>query len=164
MSKTPLRNIKFEQQNLVQVINLGKALGRNVHPGTVIVLSGDLGAGKTQLAAAIAVGLGIDKPITSPTFAILKNYTSGRIPLNHMDLYRLETPDQLDDLDFWDLCQTDEPSATLIEWGDMFDEVTDKADLIVTLGIVSDREREVELMAFTEAGTELIKKAIEGHA
>ena len=164
MSKIPLRNIKFDAQNLVQVINLGKALGQHVQPGTVIVLSGDLGAGKTQLAAAVAVGLGIDKPITSPTFAILKNYTSGRIPLNHMDLYRLETPDQLDDLDFWDLCQKDEPSATLIEWGEMFDEVTDKADLVLSLGIVNDREREVELMAFTDTGAELVQRVIEKHA
>ena len=163
MVKTPLRNVKFEAQNLVQVINLGKALGQHVRPGTVIALSGDLGSGKTQLAAAVAVGLGVESPITSPTFAILKNYTSGRIPLNHMDLYRLETADQLDDLDFWDLCQTDEPSATLIEWGDMFDEVTDKADLILTLGILNEKEREVELLAFTDAGKELIQKAIEKH-
>jgi len=134
-------------------------LGEHVQPGTIIVLSGDLGAGKTQLAAAIALGLGIDEAITSPTFAILKNYPQGRIPLNHMDLYRLESAAQLDDLDFWDLLHPDDPSTTLIEWGDMFSEVLSRADLVVTLRIVDHGHREINLQSHTKKGETLLTAA-----
>ena len=142
--------------SLDETLALGQTLGEYVQPGTVIVLSGDLGAGKTQLTAAIAQGLGIDESVTSPTFAILKIYSSGRIPLSHMDLYRLETAAQLDDLDFWDLLRQDEPSAIVIEWGDMFEEVVSRADLLVILRIAGHGEREIDLQARSPRGMELI--------
>ncbi|MCL2403790.1 MAG: tRNA (adenosine(37)-N6)-threonylcarbamoyltransferase complex ATPase subunit type 1 TsaE [Coriobacteriia bacterium] len=149
-------NAKVRLLSLDDTLRIGQALGESIQPGTVIVLSGDLGAGKTQLASAIAQGMGISETITSPTFAILKNYTSGRIPLNHMDIYRLETVEQLDDLDFWDLFSSDEPSATLIEWGGMFDEVSNKADLIISLSIVDDERRCMNLQAQSAQGEETL--------
>ena len=74
---------------------LGEQWGREAQPGWVIGLTGDLGAGKTQLVKGLARGLGITGRIQSPTFALVNEYTGGRLPLAHIDLYRLETPAQI---------------------------------------------------------------------
>jgi tRNA threonylcarbamoyladenosine biosynthesis protein TsaE len=71
---------------------LGEDWGRTVSHGTVIALCGDLGAGKTQLVKGLARGLGITTRVQSPTFALVNCYPGGRMPLFHLDLYRLETP------------------------------------------------------------------------
>ena len=74
---------------------LGEQWGREAQRGWVLGLSGDLGAGKTQLVKGLAHGLGITSPIQSPTFALVNEYHDGRLPLAHLDLYRLETPQQI---------------------------------------------------------------------
>ncbi len=74
---------------------LGEAWGRAAHSGLVIGVSGDLGAGKTQLAKGVARGLGITGRVHSPTFALVNQYDGGRLPFFHVDLYRLETPGQI---------------------------------------------------------------------
>ncbi|MDB6021467.1 MAG: ATPase YjeE, predicted to have essential role in cell wall biosynthesis [Pedosphaera sp.] len=74
---------------------LGETWGRAAASGLVIGLSGDLGAGKTQLAKGVARGLGFTGRVHSPTFTLVNQYEGGRLPLFHVDLYRLETPDQI---------------------------------------------------------------------
>jgi tRNA threonylcarbamoyladenosine biosynthesis protein TsaE len=74
---------------------LGEKWGREAKAGLVIGLSGDLGTGKTQLTKGIARGLGITEKILSPTFALVNEYRSGRLPLFHLDLYRLDTREQI---------------------------------------------------------------------
>jgi len=71
----------------------GVTLGQTLAAGSVILLEGDLGAGKTTLVQGIGEGLGITDPIVSPTFTLINEYPSGRIPLYHLDLYRLEPPE-----------------------------------------------------------------------
>lgn len=75
--------------NAQETYQLGIKLGRNLPASTVILLSGDLGAGKTTLVQGIGAGLGIDDPIVSPTFTLINEYPEGRLPLYHFDLYRL---------------------------------------------------------------------------
>jgi tRNA threonylcarbamoyladenosine biosynthesis protein TsaE len=70
--------------------SLGVRLGQSLPPGSVILLEGDLGTGKTTLVQGIGEGLGIEDAIVSPTFTLINEYTEGRIPLYHLDLYRLE--------------------------------------------------------------------------
>lgn len=70
--------------------NLGRQLGKSLPPGTILLLKGDLGAGKTTLVQGIGEGLGITDAIVSPTFTLINEYPEGRIPLYHLDLYRLE--------------------------------------------------------------------------
>jgi len=153
---------------------LGYDLGQYVQSGDIIILSGDLGAGKTQFAAALAQGLDIDESITSPTFALMKRYLSGRIPLYHLDLYRLDRPEQLDDLDFWDLValraavvgtqitegatdmSPDAAGVVLIEWGDIFEQVTQHADLSITLRISGRSERNITLQSLSQRGAQLL--------
>ena len=74
---------------------LGEQWGRAAASGWLIGLSGDLGAGKTQLVKGLARGLGITARIHSPTFALVNEYPGGRLPLAHLDLYRLDTPEQV---------------------------------------------------------------------
>ena len=94
--------------------SLGETWGRTARKGLVIALSGDLGAGKTQLVKGIARALGITQKIQSPTFALINEYSSGRLPLFHLDLYRLESTEQLTNLG-WDEIVSSR-ALVLIEW------------------------------------------------
>ncbi len=79
-------------------IALGEMVGKNLRPGDILLLEGDLGAGKTTFAQGVAKGLGVNEFVNSPTFVIINEYFSGRLPLYHMDLYRVEDESQLYDL------------------------------------------------------------------
>jgi len=98
---------------------LGIALGETLPEGSVLLLSGELGAGKTILTQGIGIGLGILEAIVSPTFTLLVEYDNGRIPLYHFDLYRLELRDvaQLQPELYWEGIEF-EPGITVIEWAE----------------------------------------------
>ena len=103
-------------QNEEELISIGQKLGRLLDSGDIIVLSGDLGAGKTTLTKGIAKGLDISQMIKSPTYTIVREY-EGRLPLYHLDVYRIgDDPDSidLDDFLFGD-------GATIIEWGELIE-------------------------------------------
>ncbi len=119
----------------------GHLLGTLAHAGDVVVLTGDLGAGKTVLAKGVATGLGVTDPVTSPTFNILLMHR-GRFELAHFDLYRLDSAVQLEDIDFWGVLESG--AVALVEWGDRFaDELPDDV-LTVTLTITGDEARAIE--------------------
>jgi tRNA threonylcarbamoyladenosine biosynthesis protein TsaE len=94
---------------------IAAALSVQLAAGDVVVLVGELGAGKTTFAQGIARGLGVTVPVTSPTFTLVQQY-SGRLPIAHVDVYRLDRVQELHDLGFEEL--VDGPGVTLIEWGD----------------------------------------------
>jgi len=96
--------------------SLGENWGREVQRGLVIGLSGDLGAGKTQLVKGIARGLGITQRVHSPTFTLVNEYGGGRLRLFHLDLYRLETREQILTAGLEDYLQPD--GVTVIEWAE----------------------------------------------
>lgn len=100
-----------------EMILLGEKIGERVHTGDLLFLSGHLGAGKTTFTKGIARALGIEEEVTSPTFQIIKTY-QGRIPLFHLDLYRLKEPNELDILDPDSLVDS---GVVVIEWGDLWD-------------------------------------------
>jgi len=101
-----------------ETIALGERLGALLQAGDVLVLTGDLGAGKTQLTKGIAAGMGITDDVTSPTFNILMVYEGAGMPLYHFDLYRLDDAEQLEDIGFYDALEGDGPCV--IEWGEQF--------------------------------------------
>src|SRR5205823_12205470 len=91
----------------------GRRLGETLQAGDVVCLTGPLGAGKTTLAQGIAEGLGVTEPVSSPTFTLVQEY-AGRVPVFHLDVYRLRSLDELWDLSFEDLRAA--PGVMLIEW------------------------------------------------
>jgi tRNA threonylcarbamoyladenosine biosynthesis protein TsaE len=99
----------------------GKQLGEKAEPGTVICLDGDLGTGKTVIAKGIAAGLGIKEPVSSPTFTVIKEYTEGRLPFYHFDVYRIEDPLEMDEIGYEDYFYGN--GVTVIEWSDMIKEL-----------------------------------------
>ena len=92
----------------------GEALGRRLEPGELVTFEGDLGAGKTTLIQAVARGLGVTGPATSPTYALVHRYRGARGPVFHLDCFRLRTPDEAADLDWEGLMR--EGDAILVEW------------------------------------------------
>jgi tRNA threonylcarbamoyladenosine biosynthesis protein TsaE len=93
---------------------LGRTLSGLLRPGDLVVLVGPLGAGKTALTQGIGAGLGVREPVTSPTFVISRVHRGGRVPLVHVDAYRLGGVADVDDLD---LDASTEESVTVVEWG-----------------------------------------------
>jgi tRNA threonylcarbamoyladenosine biosynthesis protein TsaE len=140
-----------------ETIRLGYVLGERVQSGDIVLLTGDLGAGKTQFAKGFAAGLGITQTLTSPTFPLVLTYDEGRLPLNHFDLYRLNTADQLHDIDYDYMVQ--HAGVSLVEWGDKFEEPYKEADMEICLTRTDDTTRELELRAFTLRGVALSKVA-----
>ena len=115
----------------VETIELGRRLGELLRAGDVLVLTGDLGAGKTQLTKGIARGMGVEGDVTSPTFTIEMVYQGTDLELDHFDLYRLDDPDQLEDTGLFDVLGAD--GVCVIEWGEQFaDEIGDaRVDVFV---------------------------------
>ncbi len=155
----------FTTTSQAETIALGERLGRVLEDGDVLVLTGDLGAGKTQLTKGIAAGLGITADVTSPTFTIQMVYEGGRLPLFHFDLYRLDEPDQLEDTGLFDVLGQE--GVCVIEWGEQFsDEIGDaRVDVFVTrkdddAAPGEEPAREVRLVAHDARGEELLGKLI----
>jgi len=97
---------------------LGQAFSEQAHPGMVIALVGGLGAGKTHWTKGFATGLGSTAVVTSPTFGLVHEYTDGRLPLFHLDFYRLDTPAELIGLGWDEILEAD--GVVIAEWGDKF--------------------------------------------
>ncbi|MDT2614168.1 tRNA (adenosine(37)-N6)-threonylcarbamoyltransferase complex ATPase subunit type 1 TsaE [Enterococcus dongliensis] len=121
---------------------LGKIIGSVAEPGDNLVLTGDLGAGKTTLTKGIALGLGIDQMIKSPTYTIIREYQQGRLPLYHMDVYRIESG--ADDLGLDDYFEGE--GLSVIEWGKQLGEYLpeDYLELILAKDEQEEQLRQVE--------------------
>ena len=109
---------EFITRTTNETIDLGRRIGSVLRDGDVLVLNGDLGAGKTQLTKGIAEAMGVRDSVTSPTFTIQMVYEGSELELCHFDLYRLEDPEQLDDTGLFDVLGAD--GVCVIEWGDKF--------------------------------------------
>lgn len=136
--------MKVVTRSVEETRALGEQLGRDVLvPGDVVVLSGELGAGKTALAQGVGRGLGVDGPVVSPTFTLVREY-QGRHPLCHVDLYRLEWVQELHELGIEEHL---DDSVTLIEWGEMAAGAlpSDRLEVRLTAGVGPD-ERIIELV------------------
>jgi tRNA threonylcarbamoyladenosine biosynthesis protein TsaE len=144
---------------------LGQALGSLLRPGDVVLLTGELGAGKTQLTKGVARALGVERPITSPTFNLVYEYRDalgGRVLLRHFDLYRLEAAEELDDIDYFGLLEDE--AVSVVEWGDKFAQAMPLAYLLVALEFVDEATRVLRCEACGPRGLELLEAlaAVEG--
>lgn len=127
--------------NEAELIAIGQRLGTHLQAGDVLVLSGDLGAGKTTLTKGIALGLGIEQMIKSPTYTIVREY-EGRLPLYHLDVYRIgDDPDSIDLDDF-----LYGGGVTVIEWGELLAE-DQLEDYLTVVLVPSGQGRKLFLQA-----------------
>ena len=125
-----------------QTEQVGAALAAQLTPGTIIAYRGDLGAGKTAFTRGLAKGLGAAEPVTSPTYTIVNEYLSGRIPLFHFDMYRLRSADDLFDIGWDDYLERGGVCA--VEWSENVTEAMENA-IWVRIERLSDEERRITI-------------------
>ncbi|MBQ9014623.1 MAG: tRNA (adenosine(37)-N6)-threonylcarbamoyltransferase complex ATPase subunit type 1 TsaE [Firmicutes bacterium] len=129
-----------------EVTEYGIRLGEAAVPGQIIALSGDLGAGKTTLTKAIARGLGVREVITSPTFTIVKEYRSGRLPLFHFDVYRIGDIDEMYELGYEEYFFGE--GVCVIEWADLIEELIPEEALRISIAYGSAEEERIYQCTF----------------
>lgn len=126
-----------------ETIELGRTIARTLPKKSCVLLIGNLGAGKTTLAKGLIHGLGAAEPeeVASPTFTLIHEYGEGRV--YHIDLYRLDKPEQLATLGLDDIFDKD--AVVLIEWGERFPEWMPAARIEIRLSTLTDQERQIEI-------------------
>ena len=139
--------LTYETNSVAETQALAKALGLLVQPGDVICLAGDLGAGKTTFTQGLAEGLRITEPVSSPTFTIIKEYDEGRVPLYHMDIYRLAEAAVGEDLGYEDYFYG--AGVTVIEWSEYLAELLPEDRLVIT---IRNREDDGRTLTFAATG------------
>ena len=134
--------LELKTQGADKTLKLGQVLGRMLKEGTVIALMGDLGVGKTVLAKGIAKGLGIqdEGEVTSPSFVLVNEYF-GRIPIYHIDLYRLEDPEETEGLGWEEfLCG---PGVVVVEWAEKISSKLPDERMDIQIQWVGEEERKM---------------------
>lgn len=114
-----------------------------ISPGDVIVLSGKLGSGKTLFTGGLSAGLGVDEPVVSPSFVLVRVYRSGFIPVVHADIYRLGSFNEFDDLDVFEQASD---GVLVIEWGDAVEASLPPDHLRVDFTVNEDESRTISLV------------------
>ncbi|MFC0472416.1 tRNA (adenosine(37)-N6)-threonylcarbamoyltransferase complex ATPase subunit type 1 TsaE [Halalkalibacter kiskunsagensis] len=132
---------------------LAEKLGTLVQPGDVITLEGDLGAGKTSFTKGLAKGLGVKRVVNSPTFTIIKEY-KGRLPLYHMDVYRME--DEMEDLGLEEYFYGE--GVSVIEWPSMIKSQLPEDRLIISLFHLGETSRKIMIASKGNRSLELSKE------
>ena len=126
---------------------MGTRLGKQLFPGALIALTGDLGSGKTCLVQGLALGLNVPEElyVTSPTYTLVNEYP-GRLTLFHVDVYRLEGSADLEDIGFDEIIAAD--GVTVIEWAEKVLDGLPKEHLSIFLSILDDQRRSIEITAY----------------
>ena len=159
MSDSPFfaeNQLKISVESETATGELGRQIAESLEPGAVIALIGDLGAGKTRLVQAIAVGLGVPvDQVNSPTFTLVQEY-DGRIPLRHCDTYRLRDADEFLDLGLDELLALD--GIALIEWADRVKHLLPRDLLRIEIRIVSPTSREFTLTATGKRSQSMLER------
>ncbi|HWS47053.1 MAG TPA: tRNA (adenosine(37)-N6)-threonylcarbamoyltransferase complex ATPase subunit type 1 TsaE [Acidimicrobiia bacterium] len=124
--------------------SVGEEIGRQLRAGDLVVLAGELGAGKTTFVKGVARGLGVTDPVTSPTFTIVQEY-GGRVPLAHVDVYRLVRIQELHDIGFEELL---EGHVVIVEWGDVIARAlpADRLEVRITMLEGDEDARAIEIV------------------
>lgn len=114
-----------------------------LRPGDVVLLAGELGSGKTLFTAGLAAGLGVEEQVVSPSFVLVRQYDSGFVPVVHVDVYRLGSLNEFDDLDVFELA---EHGVLVIEWGDAVEPAMPEDHLRIDFDVEDDETRILRLV------------------
>jgi len=142
--------MKITVNNIEETLLLGKKIGEAADKGDIFCLDGDIGSGKTHLTKGIALGLGINENITSPTFTIVNEYDSGRIKLNHFDVYRVNDPDEIYAIGFDEYIFSD--AVSVIEWAEYIETLIPKDYVHITINKVPEEGENLTLINITPHG------------
>ena len=134
--------MEFISHSPAETETLGEALGKILTPGTVLAYRGDLGAGKTAFTRGLARGLGIRESVTSPTYTIVNEYLSGRMPLFHFDMYRLGSEDELFDIGWDDYLERGGVCA--VEWSENVWGAMEDA-IVITITRLDEDTRKIDI-------------------
>ena len=145
--------LDFISHSARQTGQFGAQLGGLLAPGDLILLDGSVGAGKTTMAQGIARGLGIGEPVISPSFTIVREY-AGRLPLYHIDLYRLAPGSALESIGIEDYLYGD--GVVVIEWPDRADALLPAEHLQVRLHVISDTQRSIRMVPVGDRTSRLV--------
>ncbi len=150
-------NLMLISNNIEETINLGRIIGEGLNKGNIIALIGELGSGKTCITRGIARGMGISEEfhITSPTFTLINEYP-GRIPLYHLDVYRLSGSGDLEDLGYEEYFYG--KGAIVIEWADKIKNIIPPDSIFVYLKYLGEKKREIKISYEGDNISEIIKR------
>ncbi|MCQ2493981.1 MAG: tRNA (adenosine(37)-N6)-threonylcarbamoyltransferase complex ATPase subunit type 1 TsaE [Lachnospiraceae bacterium] len=123
--------MEYETFSPEETFAIGERFGQQAKPGQVLALTGDLGVGKTLFTQGLAKGLGIDGPVSSPTFTIVQVYENGRLPFYHFDVYRIADPEEMDEIGFDDYVYGE--GICLIEWAELIEDILPENCIRITI-------------------------------
>jgi tRNA threonylcarbamoyladenosine biosynthesis protein TsaE len=127
-----------------ETIDLGRSIGRALKGGELVLLDGDLGLGKTVFARGIAAGLGVDpEDVASPSFTLVREYRSGRLPMFHVDLYRIDEADEIGTLGIEEIVAAG--GVVVVEWGDKLPPYLKRGATIVRIYDLGEGSRRLEI-------------------
>jgi tRNA threonylcarbamoyladenosine biosynthesis protein TsaE len=124
-------------------VALASRMAPLLNSGDIVVLKGGLGSGKTLFAGGLAAGLGIEEQVVSPSFVLVRQYRSGFLPMVHVDVYRLGSINEFDDLDVFEMASD---GVLVIEWGDAIESALPEDHLRVEFGVEEDGTRIIRLV------------------
>lgn len=151
----PSAIVDFVSHSVAQTQKCGSQLARQLVPGTVILLEGDLGAGKTTFTKGLAQGLGVEGYVNSPTFTLVNEY-EGRLPVYHLDCYRLENGREALDFGIEEYLYGD--GVTVIEWPERIKDIWPESYIQVTLSYLNETKRSLRLEPVGPAYTGLMQE------
>ena len=146
-----LAQLQVTTESSAQTDRLGEVLGDWLLPGDVVLLHGDLGAGKTTLTKGLARALGVHETVSSPSFALVNEYALPRFRLFHLDLYRLNDPADLETIGFSELTSSDDGIA-IVEWPERAGGMLPDRYLLVEIGYISEGSRRVRIIGVPATG------------
>lgn len=138
----------IETRSPEETFELGKKIGEAAKPGQVYTLNGDLGVGKTVFTQGVAAGLEITEPVNSPTFTIIQEYESGRMPFYHFDVYRIGDIEEMEEIGYDDYFYGN--GICLIEWANLIEEILPEDRIQIT--IEKDLEKGFDYRKITVTG------------
>lgn len=140
----------IETKNARETYEVGEKIGRQARSGQVYTLVGDLGVGKTVFTQGVANGLGITEPVSSPTFTIIQEYETGRLPLYHFDVYRIGDIEEMEEIGYDDYFFG--KGICLIEWANLIEEIL--PENLIQITIEKDLEKGFDYRRITVTGLE----------
>jgi tRNA threonylcarbamoyladenosine biosynthesis protein TsaE len=142
----------------IETERLGMFLGHRITGDLCVSLVGALGSGKSVLVRGICRGLGVDEDVLSPTFILYEEY-NGRLPVIHLDLYRLEHEREIEELGVFD--RFGDGSVILVEWGDRSERILGESDIVINIEMIGETERTVGF-GYSKVSADLVEGLIEG--